>query len=93
MEYVVTLDERGRIVLPVEVRRRLGVKGKRKILLRVREDDVIELTILNKLYDSVVKAFEDKFKDWKEESHEASKLLSEIVSHGDNCHCLPYSLF
>ena len=84
MEYVVTLDERGRIVLPVEVRRRFGVKGRRKVLLRVREDNVIELAILNKLYDSVVEAFENRFKNWKEEDHEASKLLSEIVSHGDN---------
>ncbi len=84
MEYVVTLDERGRIVLPVEVRQRLGIKGRRKVLLRVREDNVVELIILNKLYDDVIKVFEDKFKNWKEEDHEASKLLSEIIGHGDN---------
>jgi len=79
MEYVVTLDERGRIVIPMEVRRRLGIRGKRKVLLRIREDNVVELVILNRLYDSVVKVFEDKFKDWKEEDHEASKLLSEMM--------------
>ena len=84
MEYVVTSDERGRIVLPAEVRQRLGIKGKRKVLLRVREDNVIEVTILNKLYHNVVKVFEDKFKNWKEENHEASKPLMEIVSHGDS---------
>ncbi len=84
MEYMVTLDERGRIVLPVEVRRKLGIEGRRRVLLRVREDNVIEVIILSKLYDSVVKEFEDKFKDWREESHEASKLLSEIVGHGDH---------
>jgi len=84
MEYVVTLDERGRIVLPVEVRRRLGIKGRRKVLLRVREDNVVELTILNKLYDSVVEVFEDKFKNWREEDHEASKLLLEIMDHGNS---------
>ncbi|OYT30647.1 MAG: AbrB family transcriptional regulator [Thermofilum sp. ex4484_79] len=79
MEYVVTLDERGRIVIPIEVRKRLGIRGKRKVLLRIREDNVIELIILNKLYDSVVKVFESKFKDWKEKDHEASKLLSEMM--------------
>jgi len=53
-------------------------------LLRVREDNVIEVIILNKLYHNVVKVFEDKFKNWKEENHEASKPLMEIVSHGDS---------
>ena len=38
----------------------------------------------NKLYTEIAKAFREKFKDWKEEDHEASKLLSEMINHGNS---------
>lgn len=81
---MVVIDERGRIVLPKEVRRRLGISDKHRILVRVRDDNVIELHILDKLYESVTRTFEEKFRDWKEEEHEASKLLSKMMKNGDN---------
>jgi len=74
MEYVVSIDERGRIVLPAEVRRRLGLKGKRKVLIRVRDDDVVELIVMDKIYNDIVRVFEEKFKNWREEDHEASTI-------------------
>jgi len=78
--YVVSIDKRGRILLPSEVRKRIGVKERSKLALRVRDDGVVELISLDKLRDEVAKVFEEKFKGWREEDHEASKLLSEIVS-------------
>ncbi len=83
MEYVVIVDDRGRIVLPVEVRRKLGIRGKRKVLLRVRDDNIIEIIVLDKLYNDVVKVFEEKFKNWREEDHEASKLLARLTDSGN----------
>jgi len=83
MEYVVSIDERGRIVLPAEVRRRLGLKSKRKVLIRVRDDGVIELIIMDKIYNDIARVFEEKFKNWREEDHEASKLLLRVMKSGD----------
>ncbi len=81
---MVIIDERGRLILPKEVRRRLGISGKHRILVKVRDDDIIELHILDKLYESVTRVFEEKFKYWKEEEHEASKLLFKMMQNGDN---------
>ena len=79
MEIVVTVDERGRVLIPGEIRRRLGIKGRSRLLLRVRDDGVIELVPLDRLYKEVSRVFEDKFRDWREESHEASRILEKLV--------------
>jgi len=79
VERVVILDKRGRVLIPVEVRRKLGIRGRSKLLLRVRDDGVIELIPLNKLYADVSRLFEVKFRGWCEESHEASRILEELM--------------
>ena len=79
MEKVVILDERGRVLIPVEVRRKLGIRGRSKLLLRVRDDGVIELIPLNKLYTEVSRVFEVRFRGWREEDHEATRLLKSLV--------------
>jgi len=84
MEYVVIVDERGRLVLPVEVRRKLGIKGRRRLLLRVKGDSVVELVVLDRLYGDVVRVFEERFRGWREEDHEASKLLLRMMGRGDS---------
>jgi len=48
-------------------------------MLRVRDDGILEIIPLNKLYDEVSRIFEEKFRDWKEENHEASKFLIRMV--------------
>ncbi|RLG84822.1 MAG: AbrB family transcriptional regulator [Thermoprotei archaeon] len=79
MEYVVSIDERGRVLIPGEVRRRVGLKGRSRVLVRVREDGVIELVPLEKLFSEVSKIFEEKFRGWREEEHEASRILEDLV--------------
>lgn len=79
METVVVIDSRGRILIPSEVRKRLGIRGGSRLLVRVRDDNVIELVPLDKLFEEVSKIFEDRFRDWREEDHEASKLLEALV--------------
>ncbi len=79
MEYVVVIDERGRIVLPSAVRKRLNIRGKGKVVVRLRSDGVIELIPLSKLRREVEEVFEEKFREWREEDHEASRLLREMV--------------
>ncbi len=79
MEMVATVDERGRLLIPGEIRRRIGLSGKTRVLVRVREDKVLEIVPLNVLLEDVRKLFDEKFRDWREEDHEASKLLQEMV--------------
>ena len=79
MEIVVAVDDRGRVLIPREVRRRLGIRGKSRMLLRVRGDGVIELIPLDKLFREVSEIFERRFRDWREEDHEATRLLKSLV--------------
>jgi len=79
MEFVVSIDERGRILLPSELRRRLGLRKGDKVVIKVRDEGVIELYLLSRLYSKVSNVFEEKFKNWREEDHEASKLLFKMV--------------
>ncbi len=84
MEYVVTIDERGRIVIPAEVRRRLGIRGKRRVLLRVKGSGSLEIVLSDRIYEEVARAFEEKFKGWREEDHEASRLALRMVGDEDS---------
>ena len=79
MEYMVSIDERGRVLIPGEVRRRVGLRGRSRVLIRVREDGVIELVPLERLFGEVSKIFEEKFQGWREEEHEASRILEDLV--------------
>ncbi len=83
MSYVVIIDDRGRMVLPAEVRRKLDIKKGSRVLLKVTSDSSAEIIVLDKLYEEVSKIFDEKFKGWKEEDHEASKMLEMMLS-GDH---------
>ena len=84
MEYVVIIDKRGRIVLPSAVRKRLNLKEEAKMLVKLREDGVVELAPLDKIKKNLEKTFEAKFREWREEDHEASKLLHKLVKNSGN---------
>jgi len=83
LSYVVIIDDRGRMVLPAEVRRKLDIKKGSRVLLKVTSDSSAEIIVLDKLYEEVSKIFDEKFKGWKEEDHEASKMLEMMLS-GDH---------
>jgi len=82
---VVRVDEKGRVTIPSTIRDAAGIKTGTKLLVRLREDGSIELIPLDKLYERVSKTFREKLGDWREEEHEATKLLNELVRRrGDN---------
>ncbi|MDK2373120.1 MAG: AbrB/MazE/SpoVT family DNA-binding domain-containing protein [Candidatus Korarchaeota archaeon] len=82
---MVIIDDRGRMILPVEARRRLGIRKGSRVLLKVTSDNLAEIIVLDKLYEEVSKIFDEKFKYWKGEDHEASKILKMILG-GDHRH-------
>jgi len=82
MGYVVKVDDRGRVLLPSEVRRRLGLRRGSRLLLRVTEDGRLEAIPLERELREVARVFEERFRGWREEDHEASRLLLEVVGGG-----------
>ncbi len=83
MEYVVQLDDRGRLWIPSKLRRRLGLKPGSKVVLRIVKDH-IELYSLSRMYESVSRIFNEKFRNWREEGHEASSYLELLVKKVEN---------
>ena len=79
MEFLVSIDRRGRLLIPVDVRRRLGIRDGSRVLLRVRDDGVLEVVPFDKLLREVSEVFDSKFRDWREEDHEAGKKLEDMV--------------
>ena len=82
--HIVQLDQRGRLVLPRDVREALGLNEGSRLLVKLREDGVIELIPLDNLYERVSSIFRRKLRDWSEEDHEASRLLEELVVRRGN---------
>ncbi len=80
MVYVVEVDERGRITFPKNLREKLGIK--KKVLIRVR-DGIVEVIPLEKMRQEISKSFEEKFRGWKEEDHEATKEIFRLANKSD----------
>jgi bifunctional DNA-binding transcriptional regulator/antitoxin component of YhaV-PrlF toxin-antitoxin module len=57
MEYVLKVDRQGRVILPVELRRELGVKKGGSIIIRKKN---------NRIYIDVHRELEGEVKRWKE---------------------------
>jgi len=82
LEYVSVVDDRGRIVIPAEARRRAGLRAGSRVVVRVKGGGVVEIVPLDRLLEEVAAIFEEKLKGWREEEHEASRLLKEEVVEG-----------
>jgi len=82
MSYVVKIDDRGRILLPLEVRRKLKLKKGSRLILRVTEKGYLEAFPMEEELKSIAEIFRRKFAGWKEEDHEASILLLKMRKGG-----------
>lgn len=78
-EYLVSVDDRGRVLLPREVRERLGIRGRDRLVLRLRSDGVIEMYRLEELRAAVEEVARRKLRGWREEDHEATRLLEVLA--------------
>ncbi len=75
MEYEVSVDRQGRMVIPAPIRRLLGLSGGGKLLLRVR-DGRVELVPMDR-------SLEERVSMWKEMVLATrSEPFSEEVSEG-----------
>jgi bifunctional DNA-binding transcriptional regulator/antitoxin component of YhaV-PrlF toxin-antitoxin module len=74
----VTLDEKGRVLLPSEARRKAGIRPRARLLVEVRKTGVIELKDYDLLSREVHKVASKKLAGWKEEEHKEEKLLTKL---------------
>lgn len=74
----VTIDEKGRLVLPKDARRRAGIKPRSRLLVEVRGPGIIELRDYEMLSLAVQKVAAKKLAGWKEEKHREEKLLFKL---------------
>jgi bifunctional DNA-binding transcriptional regulator/antitoxin component of YhaV-PrlF toxin-antitoxin module len=73
-----TMDDRGRILLPIDARRKAGIKANAKLLIEVQGAGVIQLKDYNALTRKVQKIATKKLQGWKEEEHKEDKLLLKL---------------
>ncbi|MGI0080324.1 MAG: AbrB/MazE/SpoVT family DNA-binding domain-containing protein [Nitrososphaerales archaeon] len=78
MAQSVTIDEKGRIVIPKEARERAGIKSRTKLSIEVRGPGIIQLRDYEIMTRAVQNVAMKKLKGWKEEDHKEDKLLFKL---------------
>lgn len=78
MSESVTIDEKGRLVIPRDARRRAGLKAGSRLLVDVRGPGIIELRDYETLSRAVKKIAAEKLSGWREEAHKEDKLLLKL---------------
>jgi len=78
-EYVVVLDEKNRLQVPAELRKKLGLSPRSRVVLRLRPDGVVEMLPLERLRREATEAAERLLEGWREDRHEATRLLETLV--------------
>lgn len=80
----VTIDEKWRLVLPKEVRRRAGIKPKSKLLVEVKGPGIIELRDSEVLFRRVQQIAARKLTGWREDEHREEKLLFRLAEESSD---------
>ena len=79
MSETVSVDAKGRLVLPKKVREAAGIRGGAELLARVSEVGMVELSDPEVLRARAREIGAKKLEGWKEESHEATAYLVRSV--------------
>lgn len=74
------VDDKGRILLPKDVRRKAGIKTRAKLLVEARGAGVIQLRDFEALTRKVQKVGRKKLRGWKEEEHKEDELLLKLAT-------------
>ena len=81
---VASLDKHSKLLPPCGVRS-WGLSEGFNPIAWLSSDGVIGLVPLDRLYERVSRVFREKLRGWREEDHEAYKLLERLVARrGDS---------
>lgn len=84
MSATVTLDKKGRLVLPKKVREKARIGLNRRLFARVAGEGHIELIDPDLLLRKAQEVGAKKLAGWREEDHEATELLTKLLEeHAD----------
>jgi AbrB family looped-hinge helix DNA binding protein len=78
MAYAVTIDKKGRLVLPKESRQKAGINQNSRLIVEVKGPGIIQLRDYDVLLHDVHKVAAKKLTGWKEEEHKEEKLLAKL---------------
>ena len=76
IEDIIKVSSKGQIVIPKEIRKKLGVKGGEKLLVLTRNGDILLRKTEEVSIDDIAKKIE---KVTKEESIDVDKIVAEAV--------------
>jgi len=79
MSTVVNIDQKGRVVIPKNLRKKTSIKAPGKLLIVPKETGCIELVQIEEDLKRAKEIASKKMKGWKEEEHKGEKLLLETV--------------
>jgi AbrB family looped-hinge helix DNA binding protein len=79
MSETVTIDRKGRLVLPKRVRERAGIRPRTKLLAEVRGPGIVELRDSTALLEKVREVAAKKLTGWKEAEHEEDRTLMKLA--------------
>jgi AbrB family looped-hinge helix DNA binding protein len=79
MSATVTMDKKGRLVLPKEVRDKAGVKAGSRLVVEAKGEGRIELLDADLLMRRAQELGSKKLEGWDEEGHEAATLLEQTL--------------
>ena len=79
MSKSVTMDEKGRIVIPKDVRDAAKIKVPAKLLAIAKDKGKIELIIVDAEMKTAKAIAERKFAGWREEDHEADEQALKLL--------------
>jgi len=75
----VTVDEKGRLVLPKRVREKARIRANSRLVAEAKVEGRIELLDLDLLMRRAQEIGSRKLTGWREEDHEAAELLSRLM--------------
>ena len=78
----ISMDEKGRIVLPKNLRMAAGVQAPSLLVATVKGEGRIELVAVDAEMSRARHIAKRKLSGWREEDHEASKLAVRMASSG-----------
>lgn len=83
MSGTVVVDSKGRVVLPKKIREQADITVNTRLVARVKGKGKIELINPDILMLKAQEIGAKKLADWREEDHEATKLLTKLVRTHD----------
>jgi len=73
-----TIDEKGRVLLSKETRRKAKIKPRSRLLVRVRRPGLVELRDLEELSKTVQTVAKKKLHGWREEEHREDRMIAKL---------------